>query len=1210
MALKSQCGPPAPDPAGISLPDHPRLNPGLTIRWILAFSFWCEFSGVSAVWWDDFPRVVSCSAAAVADAQLYSASAAMNAVANDPGWGLWFTYGNDNGQGASNTRAAFQAAGIVSLSYNEAFGTPYAPIVELKWNSSLQRWNTAHQFWSWQNYSGGDIVWAGAWCWFDSFTNDLPANQTENSYFARPYTRMHPTFGGGAMTYPDGTLGTGFLNNDVNATNPINSRVYDAGGAKDIYGNLVLAYGFNANASASNQPHAGEIWVPATGQYAGFQRIASDIACPCWTNFTYAFTRSSAQLTGLQGSWTDNFGPWDSFMAGGPVSVAFGEWSVALFRSYLTNHFTTNQLAGCGVLATNASLASITNFDARSYFLTVASNRFGLASANLSDVAWKQSGWLTQAVWSAYKVFRRQNGSAALTNYDQNVHAAALQGGQTNFALLVNDILPSSFGWARGNFDLASTELSLGWDLTSGSRGFGLPPFGRIGPVCKAIREHGRSRFATLWLYNDGYTTALTNRGPVEALFYEMLASHALPKISVGDSRFAGTPAIQTNFLNFVARSAAPAFGARVPVDELGIYLSTSSILSAALPGDAANFSGQDHQYALWGWGTALSELHYQYRVLPEWKLTASLLQTLKVLIIPNASSFEPADVGTLKAWVTNGGCLIVTGDSGSRLGETGNLETTNNVVLAPLTGVTNYSTAPATKTNLLGKGTVYFVQSNLGRSYFDADAAGRAAQRPAMASILSNAFSWLGQQPLLTSSNAPTTVGLTLYQNVGAAKTFLDLNNVNVNSSTYVTTPTPVVDVDLARPAWLSNGLTVSASIVSPDGNLSVLALDVGGRIHLRLPSVTNYLSVILQPTAGMGAWAVDASGNWSNSNNWTGYIIPAGIASTAIFSNNITGDRVVTNDATRTVGNLVFGDADPSSPGGWTLAGASPLTLQVSSGAPVVNVSALGAGKSAVIACPLTGIQGLTKAGIGTLILSGSNSLGPVQVTAPASTGQGTLLVNGTLAGLGAVTVQTNAALGGTGAIMGPVTVQAGGTLSPGTGLGTLGVSNTLTLVAGSTTLAEVNAQTLAHDLVQGITTVTYSGNLVVSNLAGTLAAGQSFKLFSATSAIGIFTSITPSLVGNLAWHFNPTNGTLCVVGPPPPQFTQFSMTGNGNFAMSGMGPNGQGYRIFAATNIVLPFSNWTAIVTGVFGGGFFQFTDLESSNRLARFYRVATP
>ncbi|MEI6197580.1 MAG: autotransporter-associated beta strand repeat-containing protein, partial [Verrucomicrobiota bacterium] len=145
-------------------------------------------------------------------------------------------------------------------------------------------------------------------------------------------------------------------------------------------------------------------------------------------------------------------------------------------------------------------------------------------------------------------------------------------------------------------------------------------------------------------------------------------------------------------------------------------------------------------------------------------------------------------------------------------------------------------------------------------------------------------------------------------------------------------------------------------------------------------------------------GAWAVDAGGNWGNGSNWTAYLIPSGTAITAIFSNNITGDRAVTNDAPRTVGNLVFGDVNPASGGSWTIAGASPLTLQVSNGVPVVNVNALGAGKSAMIACSLAGTQGLTKAGNGSLILSGSNSYsGATTVNGPPGTTSSLSVTNG---------------------------------------------------------------------------------------------------------------------------------------------------------------------------------------------------------------------
>jgi hypothetical protein len=342
----------------------------------------------------------------------------------------------------------------------------------------------------------------------------------------------------------------------------------------------------------------------------------------------------------------------------------------------------------------------------------------------------------------------------------------------------------------------------------------------------------------------------------------------------VGDSHFAGTPAIQTYFLKFVAQSAAPAFANRVPTEEVGIYLSTSSILSTALPGDAANFAAQNHQYAVWGWGTALSQLHYQYRMVPEWKLNTNLLRTLKILIIPNAEAFEPTDVATLQPWVTNGGCLIVTGDSGSLLGESGNFAPINPLVLAPLTGVTNFSGAPALRTNFLGSGAVYYYSNNVGYVYYNATTSGRAAQLATFGTALTNAYAFLRGQPVLASSNAPVTVGLTLYQDAAALKTFVDLNNFNVGAnSPYAVTNTPALEVDLACPAWLTNGMTAMATIVSPDGPLSVTSLNWNSsRVYLQLPPVTNYLSAVLQPRPTLSVsqstgvvtitWPVSAAG------------------------------------------------------------------------------------------------------------------------------------------------------------------------------------------------------------------------------------------------------------------------------------------------------------------------------------------------------------
>jgi autotransporter-associated beta strand protein len=245
------------------------------------------------------------------------------------------------------------------------------------------------------------------------------------------------------------------------------------------------------------------------------------------------------------------------------------------------------------------------------------------------------------------------------------------------------------------------------------------------------------------------------------------------------------------------------------------------------------------------------------------------------------------------------------------------------------------------------------------------------------------------------------------------------------------------------------------------------------------------------------------------------------------------------------------------------------------------------------------------LRKDDSGAWTLSGTNS-----TAGSVALADGTLFINGVLAS-GSSVDATGGTLGGTGRILCPVTIRSGATLAPGVGLGTLTLSNTLSLLAGSMTAMKLNAATLVCDSVVGLSSVSFGGTLSLTNLAGTFATGQSFQLFRATSATGNFAAITPSSPGpGLAWDFSPATGTLTVVAVAPPQFTQAGFGTNGAFALTGTGPSGQGYRIFAGTNVLLPVSAWLPVSTGVFAGGAFSFSEAPSESDPARFYRVVTP
>ncbi len=177
----------------------------------------CLLLGACAVaapspWWDCPLRLV-----ATTDLQTaldYHTTVAMNGVGSDPGWGPWFTWSSPgNFNNLVSTRQSFQAAGIQSASYTTGFGMVVAVIASTGTGTPLP---ITCQLWDWQLYNGTDpIEWAGCWTWFD------------DAAFARPYTRTGPTCSGSPMTYPDGTVATGFLNN--NSTDPRNSRVYDCG---------------------------------------------------------------------------------------------------------------------------------------------------------------------------------------------------------------------------------------------------------------------------------------------------------------------------------------------------------------------------------------------------------------------------------------------------------------------------------------------------------------------------------------------------------------------------------------------------------------------------------------------------------------------------------------------------------------------------------------------------------------------------------------------------------------------------------------------------------------------------------------------------------------------------------------------------------------------------------------------------------------------
>src|ERR1039458_9156274 len=262
-------------------------------------------------------------------------------------------------------------------------------------------------------------------------------------------------------------------------------------------------------------------------------------------------------------------------------------------------------------------------------------------------------------------------------------------------------------------------------------------------------------------------------------------------------------------------------------------------------------------------------------------------------------------------------------------------------------------------------------------------------------------------------------------------------------------------------------------------------------------LDQAASWLNQAVPGSTEFGVWnATVAAPNTTNS-------LSASMTWGGIKILNPGGPVTLTSGNTLTLNGVAGTSIDMSS-------AAQDLTLNCAVALASNQTWSVQSSRTLTVGGAIGGLGGLTKSGDGTLLLNGANTYAG-----------GTTVSNGTLSG--------------NGIIAGPVSVQAGATLSPGIGIGWIGrlaINNTLSLAG--TTVMDLNKAAGTNDQVGGMTTVAYGGTLVVTNLAGTLAAGDSFKLFDAAHYTGAFAAISPASPGiGITWDMSylPADGTLRV-------------------------------------------------------------------------------
>lgn len=287
-----------------------------------------------------------------------------------------------------------------------------------------------------------------------------------------------------------------------------------------------------------------------------------------------------------------------------------------------------------------------------------------------------------------------------------------------------------------------------------------------------------------------------------------------------------------------------------------------------------------------------------------------------------------------------------------------------------------------------------------------------------------------------------------------------------------------------------------------------------------------------------------------------------------------------------------------------GATNAGGYKLKVEFG-GAKPINVASVNA--SLIVSCDIFGAGGFDKTGAGALILSGSNTY-----SGATTISGGSVMVNspGSLSTATTVTVNSGGTLGGNGLVKCPVTVLAGGALAPGASVGTLTLESDLTL-SGNLSIEVNKSLSPSNDViyVAGALTNAGTGTVTVNNLGPALAIGDVFQIFNKPLTNGeAMTVVSPTGAGwtnKLAY-----DGTIEVVSLPamdPATILSIVQVSPTNYNLGGLGVASVPYRVFAATNITLPQSNWWLLgTTNSSAGGVIQFLDTKATND-QRFYRV---
>ena len=402
----------------------------------------------------------------------------------------------------------------------------------------------------------------------------------------------------------------------------------------------------------------------------------------------------------------------------------------------------------------------------------------------------------------------------------------------------------------------------------------------------------------------------------------------------------------------------------------------------------------------------------------------------------------------------------------------------------------------------------------------------------------------WFTNRTIYTVTlNADVSVKQIIFtNNANSATVTLDLGT---NSLTLLETSTtaPNLPMELGDVSSSTSIVYIASSTAAGKGLFATNSAGTGriliGRNGIGTLFVTNGFVSAIDTRSGNGSSGRGTMVLSGANTYWTN-------ASVLFIANNAASklnSLAISNSASLTVAStFAVGGAGASTNSllldtGGRLFTGSGGTITIGNGAGNANTATVQGG-----AVWDNGIRALTIGSTGTdNLLTIGDTARVVNVSSLILAAGNTLSLTGGLLQVSVAVTNTSGTINGFGSIAGDTLFTGTGTLTPGFGtlVGTLAVSNNLTLVSGSTTTMKLDkSQSGSNDVVNVVGNLTEAGTLTVNNVGAALVGGDTFKLFAFGSMSGDFAVTNlPSLTGTLVWNTTQlgSQGIISVVLPP---------------------------------------------------------------------------